>query len=266
MPFLIHTHYKKWLFLFLSGCLGSPLFAQSLSDCADLTHLSDLYAIVQERKRDASATGYNWMHRPVLYKMACIDSNVAKHPALLAQRMQLAWQAFGSEGISKPDEPNLNLKQLLRHSIASGYGALILEARRWKIDLNSFDVERRETLLDYIDAQIRTAEKQTRKAWLEEYRQLLLDAGVQYGSGIAFTMQLLAKKYKRIRPLAYGLFAVESGGKWGWVNLRNKVVVPLTYKAVRYYTTDLFEVSADGNHFYFVDRKGRAVKSPWAPI
>jgi hypothetical protein len=143
---------------------------------------------------------------------------------------------------------------VLRLAIHNGYGALLLDAVRWKVDVNGFDPVTHSSLMDYLEDEYRNGFEEHRLDWLREYKQILQSGGATYFVETNFRMRNLAKKYDRIRPPVDGLYPVQSKGKWGWVNADNKVVVPLKYKAVRYFTGELFEVSDDGIHFNLIKK------------
>jgi hypothetical protein len=199
---------------------------------------------------------YRWMHRAILYKAAGVDLR-RDTGKLLSQRMQLFWQQHSRDTVSQAWEEPVLLHQLLRHAIANENGVLLLDAIRWGIDINRVDTATRQTLLNFLEEEYRNYRKQGEPSWLREYKQILVMAGGKYFAEVDYRMRLLAKKYERIRPAVNGLFAVRKKGRWGWVNENNQVIIPLQYRSVRYSTDNLFEVSDDGEHYYFVDRKNR---------
>jgi hypothetical protein len=236
---------------------GFVIAASDTLPCAGSGDLDKLYNVLLEKQRAEAQTGDIWMHRSILYNAACIDPKKKTEPGYVAARMQLAWQRLADKPISRRGEPALVFNQLLRHAVHATYGPLLLDAVRWKMDLNTIDKNTGQTLLDYIDDEYRENMNVRRAAQLDEYKQVLIKAGARYRSEIDFIMRNVAKHYERIRPLTNGYFAVQRKGKWGWVNEKNKVIVPIKYKSVRYNTTALFEVSDNGTDFYFIDKTGR---------
>jgi hypothetical protein len=254
----------KTIFLFILASLFFQLkiVAQERNSCPYTDGLTELKSAIDQRLRDSSITGYNWVHFDILSKVACADKTSDKQ--LQQARMQLMWQQYKNEPVAK--DTTLTLKELLCYAVAKRYGPLLLEAaNRWKLDLNAIDENRYQTVLDYLDEQINDADEKT-KLMLNEYRTVLTNAGAKNRNEIAFRGSYIQKHYDRIGLYAYGLFPVQKKGKWGWVNHRNEIVIPLHYKAIRYFTGSLFEVSNDGKTYYYINRNNKRVKNPWKVV
>ena len=250
--------------------IATAITAQASTDlpCGP-NHLAQLYRILLEKRRDSSITGYNWMHRAVLYEAACITKEQAKDTALVARKMRLAWQQLSAQRISSASEPAYYFYELIGLALHTGYGPLLLDAVRWGIDLNHIDTTThqtvlnqtgtRQTLLNQLEAEYRNSTTTQRADWIREYKQLLLAGGAKYFAEVDFIMHRISKLYAGIRPPVYGLFPVQQKGKWGWVDQHNKTIIPLRYAAVRVFTAEVFEVSDDGKQYYFINRKGERV-------
>ena len=170
------------------------------------------------------------------------------------ERLRFGWQQLQSVRISKATEPVFYFNQVLRLALHHGYGPLLLDAVRWKVDVNSFDPLSKSSLLNYLEEEYRNNTDEKKVDWLREYKKILESGGTVYFEETNFKMRNLAKKYDRIRPPVDGLYPVQQKGKWGWVNANDQVIIPLQYKAVRYFTGELFEVSEDGIHFRVIRR------------
>jgi hypothetical protein len=216
----------------------------------DTSVLKDLYGIIT-RKISANDIEARWAHRSILYKALGIDPVHANDSAAYI-RMRFGWRQLQTVRISKENEPSVFFKDILRLSLHHAYGPLLLDAVRWKVDVNSFDPATYSSLMDYLEEEYRNNYEDKRLEWLREYKQVLQYGGAVYFAETNFRMQQLARKYDRIRPPVDGLYPVQRKGKWGWVDQNNKPVIPLQYKAVRYFTGELFEVSDDGTHFRII--------------
>lgn len=235
-------------FFMLQKASSTPVFAEKDS----LRYLSMAVAM------DAYDREYRWQHRAILYKAAGVDLK-RDTGALLSQRMQLFWQQHRSDTVTQKWEEPMLLHQLLRQTIKLEKGVLLLDAIRWGIDINQVDTATRQTLMDFIDEEYRNYIKEPSPIWLREYKQILAASGGKYFIEVDYRMRQLAKKYEKIRPACYGLFPVCKKGKWGWVNEKNEIIIPLQYKSVRLFTERLFEVSDDGNKYYYVDRNNKPI-------
>jgi hypothetical protein len=231
-----------------------PLYVSGAADTlrvVDTMALQNLYAVISQKKQAADADGVRWEHRRILYKALGIDPARANDSAT-AVRLRFGWQQLQAVRISKASEPVFYFGQSLRLALHHGYGALLLDAVRWKVDVNSFDPSTHSSLLDYLEEEYRNSAEEKRLDWLREYKRVLQIGGAVYFVETNFLMRGLAKKYNRIRPPVDGLFPVQRNGKWGWVNAKDQPVIPLKYQAVRYFTNELFEVSDDGKSFYVI--------------
>lgn len=233
-----------------------PLYLNAATDTlrvVDTTTLQDLYTAISQKQPVENTDGSRWAHRRILYKALGIDP-ASFNDSLTATRLRFGWQQLQGMRITRPSEPPVFFSQVLRLAIHHGYGALLLDAVRWKVDVNGFDPASHSSLMDYLEEEYRNGSDEKRLDWLREYKQILQSAGAVYFTETNFKMRNLAKKYDRIRPPVNGLYPVQHKGKWGWVNEKNQLVIPLKYKAVRYFTSELFEVSDDGIHFHLIKR------------
>ncbi|MDP3129309.1 MAG: WG repeat-containing protein [Sediminibacterium sp.] len=219
----------------------------------DTTALRQLYGVILQKKPTSDTGSFRWEHRRIIYKALGIDAADVNDVAT-AERLRLGWQQLQTVRISQASEPVFYFSQVLRLALHHGYGPLLLDAVRWKVDVNSFDPVSHSSLLDYLEEEYRNNTEENRFGWLREYKQVLQAGGAVYFEETNFKMRNLAKKYDRIRPPVDGLYPVMIKSKWGWVNANNKVVVPLKYKAVRNFTGELFEVSDDGIHFRVINK------------
>jgi hypothetical protein len=233
-----------------------PLYLKGATDTlrvVDTSALKELYGVISQKKQATGADGVRWEHRRILYKALGIDPARATDSATVS-RLRFGWQQLQDVRISKPTEPVYYFGQVLRLALHHGYGALLLDAVRWKVDVNNFDPSSHSSLLDYLEEEYRNGADEKRLDWLREYKRVLQIGGAVYYVETNFLMRTLAKKYNRIRPPVDGLYPVQRNGKWGWVNATNQVVIPLKYQAVRHFTGELFEVSDDGKDFYIIKR------------
>lgn len=249
---------KTAIFLFIA-LLPISLCAQT-SDCPDSTFLKELKDAIDHKKRSNVTSGSTWVHQNLIMKAACADETEDKIKQ--RQRIQFMWQAFGNIAVSK--DTNLVLKDLLKYAILKPYGPLILEAaNRWKLDMSQFDKDMQHSLLDVIEMEISYTEDDKRKAMLEEYSKVIVNAGALPRNHVAFISSLIQKHYDGIGIHAYGLYPVRKNNKWGLVNHRNEVVIPLEYSHIRRFTDELFEVSNDNISYFFIDKYNKVTKGPW---
>lgn len=241
--------------------VGRPLAAQtSVAACPNKNYLLGLKeAIDSARRYPSGAEGYRFADYRIVHEAACAGKGVDTSRA--RQRIALMWQQQRNAPVS-PDS-SLRLRDVVRYAIRQRYQPLMLAAAQsWGLDLNDLD-ETGQTLLQFLDEEIGREPDSSRVRMLQEYRDLYTAAGAQHPQHLSFMVRVLSKRFDAVRRYAYGLYAVEKKGKWGWVNHKGEVVIPLQYKAVRHYLPDLFEVSTDGVHYYFVDRKNKRTKGPW---
>jgi hypothetical protein len=237
----------RFLLLLLMLLCSFGLFAQDTLTNPDTSQFHLLYGIVKARKPESTPGKARWPHRTILYNALHIQGTLPD--SVVAERMQLAWQQLANVRVSKGDEPPVLFRELLRVALQEGYGALLLDAVVWKVDLNDMNMDMHQTLLNQLELQFRENGNGGRAEWLREYKQLLISGGAKYFSELNFRMQRLATKYEKVRPPVYGVIAVRKNGKWGWLDEHDQPVIPLRYKAVRYTNGKLFEVSNDGTHF-----------------
>jgi hypothetical protein len=233
-----------------------PLHVMGAGDTlhvADTSALQELYGIILQKKPTVNADGFRWEHRRILYQALGIQS-AGDNDSVAAAHIRFGWQQLQKIRITKTSEPPFFFSQVLRLALHNGYGALLLDAVRWKVDVNGFDPVTHSSLMDYLEDEYRNGFDEHRLDWLREYKQILQAGGAVYFAETNFIMRNLAKKYDRIRPPVNGLYPVQHKGKWGWVNADNKIIVPLKYKAVRYFTGELFEVSTDGILFTVIKK------------
>lgn len=233
-----------------------PVYLNAATDTlrvVDTAALQELYTVISQKQPAENSDGSRWPHRRILYKALGIDP-ARFNDSLTATRLRFGWQQLQRMRISRPSEEPVYFSQALRLALHYGYGPLLLDAVRWKVDVNGFDPASHSSLMNYLEEEYRNGFDEKRLDWLREYKQILQSAGAVYFVETNFRMRNLAKKYDRIRPPVDGLYPVQSKGKWGWVNEKGQPVIPLQYKAVRYFTGELFEVSDDGIHFHMVKR------------
>jgi hypothetical protein len=237
-----------FLFFLILGCRALA------ADTIDTSSIKKLYGILLHRQAAPAAGESRWPHRAILYNALHIDPTMSD--SVIAARMQLGWQQLADVRASEATEPPVYFYQLLTVALHEHYGAFLLDASRWKVDLNYMDRNTRQTLLDYLEEEYRNNASTTHAEWLREYKQVLVAAGAKYFFELDFSMRRLAARYNKVRPPLYGLYPVQQKGRWGWVDAKGKMVVPLRYKAVRHFTAQLFEVS-EGKDFYFINRGGK---------
>lgn len=239
--------------LLILACI--PVYVRAATDtipAADTSALQELYGVISQ-KRTGSTEGFRWEHRRILYKAFGIVPGLNNDSAAAA-RLRFGWRQLQAVRISGTSEPPFYFSQVLRLALHHGYGPLLLDAARWKVDLSEFDPVSHTSLLDYLEEEYRNGSDEKRLEWLREYKQVLLAHGAAYFAETNFRMQSLAKRYDKIRPPIDGLYPVQKNGKWGWVDEHNRVVVPLKYRAVRNFTGDFFEVSDGGGRFRVIKR------------
>ncbi|MES2371900.1 MAG: WG repeat-containing protein [Bacteroidota bacterium] len=240
-----------------------PLYLNAATDTlrvVDTAALQELYTVISQKQPAGNAEGSHWAHRRIIYKALGIDPAKISDP-LTASRLRFGWQQLQGMRISRASEPPVFFSEILRLALHHRYGPLLLDAVRWKVDVNSFDPASHSSLLNYLEDEYRDGYDEKRLDWLREYKQVLLSGGATYFVETNFKMRNLAKKYDRIRPPVDGYYPVQRNGKWGWVNEKNQLMIPLTYKAVRYFTSELFEVSDDGIHFRVIKKDSNNSKS-----
>jgi hypothetical protein len=233
-----------------------PLYLNAATDTlrvVDTAALQELYTVISQKQPAENSDGSRWPHRRILYKALGIDPARFNDP-VTASRLRFGWQQLQGMRISKPSEKPVFFNQVLRLALHHGYGPLLLDAVRWKVDVNNFDPASHSSLMDYLEEEYRNGANEKRLDWLREYKKILESGGAVYFEETNFSMRNLAKKYNRIRPPVDGLYPVQAKGKWGWVNGKNQLVIPLKYAAVRYFTSELFEVSDDGTHFRVIKK------------
>lgn len=238
-----------------------PLAAQtSAPACPDKRLLMGLKEAVDSSRRYPSGVeGYRFADYRIVHEAACAGKGVDKDRA--RQRIALMWQQQRNAPVA-PDS-SLRLRDVLRYAIRQRYQPLMLAAAQsWGLDLNEMD-EYGQTLLQFLDEEIEREPDSSRVRMLQEYRDIYTTAGAVDRQHLSFMVGVLSKRFDAVRRYAYGLYAVAKKGKWGWVNHKGEVVIPLQYKAVRHYLPDLFEVSTDGVHYYYVNRKNKRTRGPW---
>lgn len=245
----------------LSILVFLPLFLKASTDtlpAIDTAALQELYGIISHRQAAISSDGWHWAHRRVIYKSLGIDSSRI-NDSLTGTRLRFGWQQLQHFRISKNSEPPYYFNDVLRLAIHHGYGPLLLDAVRWKVDINSFDPVMHNSLLDYLEEEYQNGDGEKRLNWLREYKKILESAGAVYFGQTDFYIRNLSKKYDRIRPPVDGLYPVQKKNRWGWVTQKNQPVIPFRYKAVRFFTGEWFEVSDDGIHYYIINRKQQKI-------
>jgi hypothetical protein len=218
----------------------------------DTSAMKYLYSVIATKKPALSDNAFRWEHRRILYAALGLDPRQSDDSATF-RRIRFGWRQLQAVRISQSTEPPFYFRDILRLALHHRYGAVLLDAVRWGVDVNSFDPSTHSSLMDYLEDEYRNGTDEQRIEWLREYKKILQGGGAAYFTETNFHMRQLAKNYDRIRPPVDGLFPVQRNGKWGWVNDHNVVVVPLKYKAVRNFTRQVFEVSKDGKRFYILE-------------
>ncbi len=73
---------------------------------------------------------------------------------------------------------------------------------------------------------------------------------------------VLSDVYDNIKPFQEGLAVVKKGNKYGFINEKYKIVVPLKYKYVNNFINGYAIVVGFNDKFGIIDRKGKEVLSP----
>lgn len=63
------------------------------------------------------------------------------------------------------------------------------------------------------------------------------------------------------RPFSEGLAAVKINGKWGYMDKSGEMVIPAIYEEACSFTNGLAMVFGEGDNTYYIDKKGKVVKS-----
>jgi hypothetical protein len=255
----MHTRQILWP-LALVVILCSTALAQSGSICPNKNILLGLKeAIDSSRKYKGGVDGYRFADYRIVHEAACAGKGVDKD--LARQRIALMWQQQANAPVT-PDS-SLRLRDMLRYAIKQRYQPFMLAAAKsWGLNLTEVN-EWGQTLLDFLAEEIETEPDSNTVRMLKEYESIYREAGAQYSDHLSFMVGILSKRFDGVRRYAYGMYPVKKKNKWGWVNHKGEVVIPLQYKAVRHFLPDLFEVSNDGVHYFFVDRKNKRTKGPW---
>ena len=244
----------------LATLLCSKTMAQSGPLCPDAKSLMGLkQAIDSSRKTSSGVDGYRFADYKIVQEAACAGTGVDKEVA--RKRIALMWQQQATAPVT-PDS-SLRLHGMLRYAIQQRYQPFMLAAAKsWGLNLSEVN-EWGQTLLEFLAEEIETETDSNTVRMLKEYESIYREAGAEHGQPISFMVGILKKRFDGVKRYAYGMYPVQKKGKWGWVNHKGEVVIPLQYKAVRYFLPDLFEVSNDGVHYYFVDRRNKRTKGPW---
>lgn len=213
----------------------------------DTTRIHLLYGLIAGDHTNNAVEGFRFGHRKILYDALHLPPGAPD--SVVSQRMKLGWQQLLAVRASEQQEPVVLFRNLLRESLRHKSGVLLLDAARWQVDLNEMDMVRKKTLMDDLEETYRNNTSTEHAEWLREYKKILQDAGAKYFAEMDYHMRRIARNYQRIRPPHFGFYAVQRNGKWGWVDAKGNTIVPLRYKAVRYNTDRMFEVSTDGVRF-----------------
>lgn len=194
--------------------------------------------------------------RRIILEAACAANE--KDKEVVCRKIGFMWQRFLHEPVCA--DSTMRLIDLLPYAFTKGYQRLMLPvAREWEVDLNYIDATNR-TILDHLDDAIAATQKASTANMLKEYREIYIKYGARRRADLSFYIKNLMSRFDAVKGYAYGMFPVQKNGRWGWVNEKGVVVIPLQYVAVRYFVKDRFEVSDDGMEFYWVDRGNVRVK------
>lgn len=194
--------------------------------------------------------------RRIILEAACAANE--KDKEAVRRKVGFMWQRFLHEPVCA--DSTMRLIDLLPYAFSKGYQRLMLPvAKEWELDLNYIDATNR-TVLDHLDDAIAATQKASTANMLKEYRDIYIKYGARRRADLSFYIKNLMTRFDSVKNYAYGMFPVRKNGKWGWVNEKGEVVIPLQYIAVRYFVKDRFEVSDDGVKFYWVDRGNGGVK------
>jgi hypothetical protein len=197
--------------------------------------------------------------RRIILEAACATNEKDKEAN--RRKIGFMWQRFLNEPVCT--DSSMRLVNLLPYAFYIGYQRLMLPvAREWDLDLNFID-ETNRTVLDHLDEAIAATQKASTANMLKEYREIYIKSGARRRSDLSFFIKNLMSRFDAVKQYAYGLFPVRKNGRWGWVNEKGVVVIPLQYVAIRYFVKDLFEVSDDGVNFYYVDLHNTCINGPW---
>jgi hypothetical protein len=246
--------------LALALILCGTTVAQSGSTCPDKYILLGLKeAIDSSRKYPGGADGYRFADYKIVHEAACAGKGVDKE--LARKRIALMWQQQANAPVT-PDS-SLRLRDMLRYAIKQRYQPFMLAAAKsWGLNLSEVN-EWGQTLLEFMAEEIKAEPDSNTVRMLKEYESIYREAGAEHSQHLSFMVGILSKRFDGVKRYGYGMYPVQKKGKWGWVNHKGEVIIPLQYKAVRHYLPDLFEVSNDGVHYYFVNRQNKRTKGPW---
>ncbi|MBO9202516.1 MULTISPECIES: WG repeat-containing protein [Niastella] len=197
--------------------------------------------------------------RRIILEAACAANE--KDREVVRRKIGFIWHRFLNEPVCT--DSSRRLADLLPYAFSIGYQRLMLPvAKEWELDLNFFDGTNR-TVLDLLDDAIANTKNASRARMLKEYREIYIGSGARRRADLSFFVKNLMTRFDEVKQFAYGLFPVRKNGKWGWVNEKGDVVIPMQYVAIRYFVKDLFEVSDDGVNFYYVDLHNIRANGPW---
>lgn len=194
-------------------------------------------------------------HRIILEAASATNE---KDKEAVRRKVGFMWQQFLHEPVCA--DSSMRLIDLLPYAFSKGYQRLMLPvAREWELDLNYYDATNR-TVLDHLDDAIAATQKASTANMLKEYREIYIKYGARRRADLSFYIKNLMSRFDAVKGYAYGMFPVQKNGRWGWINEKGEVVIPLQYVAIRCFVKDRFEVSDDGMEFYWVDRGNMRVK------
>ena len=244
----------------LATLLCGNALAQNGTPCPDAKSLAGLKAAIDSsRKYPGGVDGHRFADYKIVHEAACAGKGIDKE--LARQRIALMWQQQANAPVTL--DSSLRLRDMLRYAIKQRYQPFMLAAAKsWGLNLSEVN-EWGQTLLEFLNEEIESEPDSNTVRMLKEYERLYREAGAEHSQHLSFMVGILSKRFDGVRRYAYGMYPVKKKGRWGWVNHKGEVVIPLQYKAVRCFLPDLFEVSNDGVHYYFVDRKNKRTKGPW---
>lgn len=196
--------------------------------------------------------------RRIILEAACAANE--KDKEAVRRKVGLMWQRFLQAPVCA--DSTMRLIDVLPYAFTKGYQRLMLPvAKEWELDLNYIDATN-STILDHLDDAISATQKASAANMLKEYREIYIKYGARRRADLSFYIKNLMTRFDAVKSYAYGMFPVCKNNKWGWVNEKGMVVIPLQYVAVRYFLKDLFEVSDDGVKFYWVDLRNQPSDGP----
>ncbi|MBO9674622.1 MAG: hypothetical protein J7577_14340 [Sphingobacteriaceae bacterium] len=148
----------------------------------NLKKMQNICMIVADRTPpEEYGSRFKYMYQQRFYLAAKVDT-LKDNAQTIAEKISSMWKIYQQTGYTGCNASTFDIREgnLLKYAVAEKFEDFLLDAIKWKLDLNKIDQYDEMTLLDYINFHIARNKGTAIEARYQSYHDMLRRAGAKY--------------------------------------------------------------------------------------